>query len=62
MILILFSKKMPLVFFYPSEDVNMIIIFIPMNFAFCWEDLQGTLMDLVILIVLQGCVAPEASL
>lgn len=33
-----------------------------MNAAFCWEDLQNILMGLVILMVLQGRVAPEASL
>lgn len=63
MILILFFKENAFIsFFCPSEDVNIIIIFIPMNAAFCWEDLQNILMGLVILMVLQGRVAPEASL
>lgn len=54
MILILFFKENVFVYFDPSEEVNMIIIFIPMNATFCWEDLQGTFMGLVILMVLQG--------
>lgn len=35
MILILFFKENVFVYFDPSEEVNMIIIFIPMNATFC---------------------------
>lgn len=54
MILISFCKENAFDVFYANEDVNMIIIFIPMNATFCWEDLQSTFMNLVILMVLQG--------
>lgn len=54
MILISFCKENAFDFFDTSEDVNMIILFIPVNATSCWEDLRGTLMNLVILMVLQG--------
>lgn len=58
----LFSKENAFHLLSPCKDVDMTIKFIQMNVICCWEDLYGTLIAIVILKVLQGNAAPEASL
>lgn len=45
MTLMLFSKEN---YFELLSPVDIIVLFIPMNVTFCWEDLRGTLMGIVI--------------